>query len=53
VVTDDLARFLRSFPENSPEWAAILASVKNTLGGAIRPAVLRSAIQTFSRLPAE
>jgi hypothetical protein len=53
AVIEDLARFLRLFPENSPEWTAILASVKNTLGGAIRPTTLRSAIQTFFHLPAE
>jgi hypothetical protein len=51
AITQDLENFLRSFPEDSPEWASILASVKNTLGGGIRPAALRSAIQTFFRLP--
>jgi len=53
AVTDDLVQFLRAFPENSPEWAAVLASVKNSLGGGIRAATLRSAIQTFFRLPTE
>lgn len=53
AIIDDLIRFLHSFPENSPEWDAILASVKNTLGGPIRPATLRAAIQTFFRLPAQ
>lgn len=53
AITDDLARFLRAFPEDSPEWESILLSLKNTLGGAIRPARLRSAIQTFFRLPEE
>jgi hypothetical protein len=48
----DLARFLRSFPEESPEWELILASLKDTLGGAIRPAKLRTVIQLFFRLPA-
>jgi len=51
IITEDLVRFLGSFPENSQEWAPILAALKNTLGGGIRPAALRSAIQTFFRLP--
>lgn len=49
-ITDDLSRFLKSFPEDSPEWPAILAALKNTLGGGIKPAALRSAIQVFFRL---
>lgn len=53
VITDDLARFLQSFSEDSPEWELILTSLRNTLGGAIRPAALRTAIQTFFRLRAE
>jgi hypothetical protein len=53
AITDDLAAFLRSFPEDSPEWEPILTSLRNTLGGAIRPANLRTAIQTFFRLRAE
>lgn len=51
TITDDLARFLRSFLQDSPEWKSILMSLENTLGGAIHPASLRSAIQTFFRLP--
>ena len=51
-IIDKLNRFLITFPENSPDWQAILNSLKNTLGGAIRPAALRSAIQTYFRLPA-
>ena len=51
AITGDLASFLDSFAESAQEWRAILASLKNTLGGDIRPAVLRSAIQTFFRLP--
>lgn len=51
-ITGDLITFLGLFPEDSPEWQPILASVKNTLGGRIRPATLRSAIRTFFRLPA-
>lgn len=49
-IADDLNRFLLSFPEESAEWPSILASVKNTLGGGIRPATLLSAIQVFFRL---
>ena len=51
VITEDLDKFLRSFPEDSPEWTSILTSLKNAFGGTIRPAVLRAAIQTFFRLP--
>jgi hypothetical protein len=49
-ITDDLVRFLGSFPEDSLEWPSILASLENTLGGRIRPVALRSAIQVFFRL---
>ena len=52
VITDDLVRFLSSFPVDSREWESILTSVRNTLGGAIRPSTLRTAIQIFFRLPA-
>lgn len=51
AIIADLVSFLARFPEDSAEWDSILASIKNTLGGAIRPAALRSAIQTFFRLP--
>jgi hypothetical protein len=51
-ITGDLIKFLRAFPEDSAEWPQILDSLKNTLGTGIRPAALRSAIQTFFRLPA-
>ena len=50
-ISGDLIRFLDAFPNGSREWSQILASLKNTLGGAIRPEVLRSAIQTYFRLP--
>ena len=50
TIVDDLISFLGSFPENSPEWPPILASLRETLGGGIRPAVLRSAIEVFFRL---
>ena len=51
IITVDPVNFLGAFPEDSPEWPQILASLKNTLGGGIRPATLRSAIQTYFRLP--
>ncbi len=50
TITKDLSRFLAAFPEDSQEWQPILASLRNTLGGAIRPTALRSAIQTFFHL---
>ena len=50
TITDDLVKFLHAFPETSQEWASILSSLKNTLGNAITPAALRTAIQTFFRL---
>ncbi|MEO8350692.1 MAG: hypothetical protein ABI680_03115 [Chthoniobacteraceae bacterium] len=51
-ITDDLSRFLNAFPEDAPEWPAILASLKTTFGGGLAPAALRGALQTFFRLPA-
>lgn len=49
-ILSDLSAFLDSFPEESSEWAAILASLKATLGGNLKPAALRSAIHTYFRL---
>jgi hypothetical protein len=49
-IKTDLVKFLGAFPENSTEWPQILGSLKNTFAGQIQPAVLRSAIQTFSRM---
>jgi hypothetical protein len=49
-IIDDLNRFMAAFPESSDDWQAILNSLKNTLGGTIRPAALRQAIQTYFRL---
>jgi hypothetical protein len=40
----DLAAFLGAFPEESPEWPAILIAIKNTVGGNLKPAALRTAI---------
>jgi hypothetical protein len=51
-IASDLSRFLAAFPEESPDWSQILASLENTLGRGIRPAELLSAIQTFFRLAA-
>ena len=47
TVTGDLASFLDAFPEHSPEWQQILASLKNTFGRQVRPALLRSADSDF------
>lgn len=52
-IISDLNRFMAAFPEDSNEWQAILASLRQTLGGNLRPAALRQAIQTFFRLPVE
>ena len=43
----DLAAFLAAFPEESPEWRAILSAIKNTVGGNLKPAALRTAIRSF------
>lgn len=43
-IAGDLVRFLQAFPADSPEWTAILASLKNTLGGELLPETLRQAI---------
>jgi hypothetical protein len=52
-IAEDLAAFLRSFPAASADWSAILASLRSTLGIRATPESLRSAIQTYFRLPAE
>jgi len=51
VITADLIRFLDDFPESSPDWSAILASLRAMLGRGLRPASLRGAILAFFRLP--
>jgi len=50
-ISVDLAQFLGSFPVGSAEWPAILASLRTTFRIPPQPAVLRSAIQTYFRLP--
>ncbi|WP_395734211.1 hypothetical protein [Prosthecobacter sp.] len=52
TIATDLSSFLQAFPADSDEWGAILASLKQTLGGGLRPEALRQAIQTYFRLPA-
>jgi hypothetical protein len=52
TIAADLAGFLQAFPADSAEWTAILASLKATLGGGLRPETLRQAIQIYFRLPA-
>ena len=49
-ISSDLKQFLESFPIDSPEWSGILAALKPTLGGSIKPEELRSAIQNFFQL---
>jgi hypothetical protein len=51
-IAEDLNTFLQAFPADSAEWTAILGSLKSTLGGGLRPAALRQAIQIYFRLPA-
>jgi hypothetical protein len=46
----DMTRFLNAFPADSPDWQAILASIKTTLGGNLKPDTLRSAIQHYFNL---
>lgn len=50
-IKEDLINFLRAFPEDSAAWPQILSALENTLGGGVRPATLRLAIQTFFQLP--
>jgi hypothetical protein len=47
LIRADLVAIQEVFREDSPEWTAILASLKITLGAGPRPAALRSAIQTY------
>lgn len=51
-ITADLTSFLQLFPVESAEWPAIVASLEVTFGNKPKPAILRSAIQTYFRLPA-
>lgn len=52
AIQEDLTTFLRAFPADSAEWSAILAALKPTFGGGLRPDTLREAIQLYFRLPA-
>jgi hypothetical protein len=49
-IREDISNFLQSFPEDAPEWPAILASIKPTLGGNLKPALLNNAIKTYFQL---
>jgi hypothetical protein len=49
-VRDDVTQFLKAFPVDAPEWASILASIKETLGGNLKPTVLRDAIRSYFQL---
>ncbi len=46
-IVADVTKFLGEFPEDSPEWAGIQASLKNTISDGLKPSALRSAIQTY------
>ncbi len=47
TIRADLAQFLAAIPEDSEDWKAILASIKSTIGGALKPADLIAAVQTY------
>lgn len=47
AIRADLESFLAAFPDDSPEWLAILSAIKNTVGGNLRPAALRTAIKGY------
>ena len=49
-IRDDLRRFLDAFPKDSGQSQAILAAIRNTVGGGIRPETLIGAIQTYFHL---
>jgi hypothetical protein len=51
-IVGDLRKFLGDFPEDSPEWVGIQASLKNTVADSLKPVALRQAIQTYFHLPA-
>ena len=52
-IAGDLTNFLQSFPLGSAEWPAVIAALESTFGAKLQPAALRSAIQTYFRLPSE
>ncbi|MEX1049639.1 MAG: hypothetical protein WED15_08930 [Akkermansiaceae bacterium] len=53
-ITADLARFLQSFPPDSPDWTAIIAALKsNPVSRGLPPTTLINAIQHYFRLTSE
>jgi hypothetical protein len=51
VVLDDLRAFLGAFPEDNPEWPAILASLQTTFSGTeLKPQDLINALRTYFRI---
>jgi hypothetical protein len=50
TIKADLRRFLDAFPGDSQEWPAILAALKGTFGGNLKPANLIDAIRGYFRL---
>ena len=51
TVMADLATFLSAFPVSSADWDSILAAMKETIGGGLRPAALRDALANYFRIP--
>lgn len=47
AIRSDLEAFLAAFPNDSPDWTAILSAIKNTVGGNLRPVALLTAIKTY------
>lgn len=50
TIRSELSTFLAAFPDDSPEWPAILNAIKNTIGGNLSPSLLRSAIQSYFQI---
>lgn len=49
-IREDIIAFLAAFPEESPDWKAILESLKSSVGAGLKPTSLRSAIRTYFQL---
>lgn len=50
-ILQDIGSFLESFPEESPEWEGMLASLRTTFpGSAFKPKNLIDAIRTYFRI---
>jgi len=51
TILADLGQFLEAIPETSDDRKAILASIKTTIGGNLKPADLITAVRTYFQLP--